>query len=78
MSRSTAKILSVICAIAAVVIACLFIPSGNKAAMAIVLLIYLPIGITLLYFQRCPHCGRWPGRYDFFDEYCPRCGNPLE
>ncbi len=77
MRRSTAKLLSVVCLIAAVVIACLFIPSGNQAAMAIVFLIYLPIAIVLNYFQRCRHCGRWPRKGDFFNEYCPGCGKPL-
>ena len=78
MKRSTARILSILCAIAAIVICCFFIPSGNKAAMIIVLLIYLPFGILLNYFQRCKHCGRWPHKGDFFIQYCPRCGCALD
>ena len=78
MSRSTAKILSIVCAVVAVVIACLFIPSGNKAASMIVFLIYIPIGVYLNYCQRCRHCGRWPRKGDFWDEYCPHCGEKLD
>ena len=78
MRRSTARLLSVICAVAAVILCCLFIPSGNKAAMAVVLLIYLPIGIYLNYCQRCRHCGAWPRKGSFFHEYCPSCGEPLD
>ena len=78
MKRSTAKLLSVICGIIAVVIACLFIPSGNKVAMTLVFLVYLPIGIWLNYMQRCPHCGRWPRKGDFFAQYCSGCGMPLD
>ena len=78
MSRSTARVLSIICAVITVIICCLFIPSGNEAAMMIVFLLYLPIAIWLNYCQRCRHCGRWPRRGDFFNEYCPRCGEPLD
>ena len=78
MSRSLAKLLSVICAITAIVICCLFILSGNNIAMTIVLIIYLPIAIVLNYFQRCRHCGRWPRKGDFFAEYCAGCGKPLD
>ena len=78
MSRSTAKIVSVVSAIVAIAICCFFIPSGNKAAMTIVLLIYLPFAIWLNYCQRCKHCGRWPRKGDFFDTYCPGCGQPYD
>ena len=76
MKRSTAKLLSIIGAFLCVGICFLFIPSGNEAAMAITFLIYIPIAIVLLHFQRCKACGRWPRRGDFFDTYCPRCGEP--
>ena len=78
MSRSTAKILSVICAIAAVVVCLLFVPSGNKGAMTLVFLAYLPIGIWLNSKQRCPHCGAWPRKGDFFATYCRHCGEKLD
>ena len=78
MSRSTAKILSIVCAVVAVVIACLFIPSGNKAGSMVVFLIYIPIAIFLNYCQRCKHCGAWPRKGSFFHEYCPHCGEPLD
>ena len=78
MRRSTAKILSIVCTIVAVVIACMFIPSGNEAGSMIVFIIYIPIAIFLNYCQRCPHCGRWPRKGDFWDEYCPRCGEKLD
>ena len=78
MKRSVAKALSVISAIAAIVIAMVFIPSGNEAAITAVFLVYLPIAIWLNYCQRCKHCGRWPRRGDFFDTYCPGCGQPYE
>ena len=78
MRRSTVKLLSIISAVIFLIIACAFIPSGNAVASYITLLIYLPIALVLLYFQRCPHCGRWPRKGDFFDSYCPRCGKPLD
>ena len=78
MKRSTAKALSVICAVVAIVACCLFISSENQLAMAVILAIYLPIAILLNYFQRCRHCGRWPRKHDFWAEYCPRCGKPLD
>ena len=78
MRRSTAKLLSVICSIAVILICCLFIPSGNEAAITIIFILYIPILILLNYYQRCPHCGRWPRKGDFWHEYCPRCGQPLD
>lgn len=78
MSRSTARILSVVCAVVALIICCLFIPSGNQGAATIVFLLYLPIAIWLNSCQRCKHCGRWPRRGEFFASYCPRCGEPLD
>ena len=78
MRRSTAKILSVISMILAVVLCFLFIPSGNTTAMIIVFIAYLPIAIVLNYFQRCRHCGRWPRKGDFFAEFCAGCGHALE
>lgn len=78
MRRSTAKILSVISMILTVVLCFMFIPSGNTTAMIIIFIVYIPIAIVLNYFQRCRHCGRWPQRGDFRNEYCPGCGKPLD
>lgn len=78
MKRSTAKFLSVLAAILAVVLACLFISSGNKLAIRIILAIYIPVAIVLNSFQRCRHCGRWPRKGDFWHDYCPGCGNPMD
>ena len=78
MRRSTAKILSVISAIAVVIICLLFAPSGNTGAVAVVFLLYLPFGIWLNSKMRCPHCGRWPRKGDFWAEYCAGCGEKLE
>ena len=78
MSRSTAKILSVISAITVVIICLLFVPSGNQGAMTIVVLLYMPFAIWLNSKQRCPHCGRWPRKGDFWAEYCRSCGEKLD
>ena len=78
MSRSTAKFLSVIFAIALILICVFMIPSGNEAGAIIACLVYLPIGIYLNYCQRCRHCGRWPRKGDFWAEYCPGCGKKLD
>ena len=77
MKRSTAKLLSVICMILAIVLVVIFIFSGNQIGELLVLLVYTPICLILLYFQRCPHCGAMPRKGSFFDEYCPHCGNNL-
>lgn len=29
------------------------------------------------FFNRCPNCGRIFGRFSFFAEYCPYCGEHL-
>ena len=78
MSRSTAQLVSIISAIVVVLICFFFVPSGNKTAMIIVLVIYMPFALYLQSCQRCKHCGRRPRKGDFLDEYCPHCGEPLE
>ncbi len=78
MSRSTAKLLSVILAIVVVIICCGFIFSDHQAAVIFTFIIYLPVALYLNYCQRCKSCGRWPRKGDFWDEYCPRCGAPLD
>ena len=78
MKRSTARILSIVSAVVVVLICLAFIPSGNKLVTTGVFIIYLPFAIYLNYCQRCPHCGAWPRKGSFFDEYCPRCGEPLD
>ena len=35
------------------------------------------LSIVLCYFLRCPHCGRWPRKGDFWNEFCPGCGYRL-
>ena len=76
MSRSAAKILS-FAGLIPVFIAALLTES---AAGLSILLILIGIGIVLVgqYNLRCPHCGAWPRKGHFFDQYCPRCGEPLD
>ena len=79
MSRSAAKIWQIVAAIIAFVLAAvLTIVCKYQGAAFIVLGIYLPIGLWLSSKLRCPHCGYWPRKGHFWDEYCPRCGEPLD
>ena len=78
MSRTTAKILSIVCPIAVALIALSVAHYQNETIVILVFLVYLPIGIYLNYCQRCRHCGRWPRKGDFWAEYCPGCGKKLD
>lgn len=77
MSRSIAKVLSVISVIAVFILVFVFAANQNETAMYITMAIWFVIYLVLMYFQRCPHCGAWPRKGSFFDEYCPRCGGSL-
>ena len=79
MSRSAAKIWNIVAAIAAVVLAfVLTVICEDSGAGLVVLGIYLPIGLWLSSKLRCPHCGYWPRKGHFWNQYCPRCGEPLD
>ena len=78
MSRSTAKLLSTICAIAVILLTFVMAVYGNETGAMVVLLLYLPVAIYLSYCRRCRHCGRWPRKGDFWAEYCPRCGKKMD
>ena len=79
MRRSTAKILAVVAAALAIIlaIACIFI-FDSKYAGYVVLAIYFPIGIWIDSQLRCPYCGAWPRKGHSFHQYCPKCGMPLD
>ena len=79
MNRSTAKCVLLISIFVLVVLAVVFSVAENEIALFITAVIWL-IGYFVLThkYLRCPNCGRWPGKYDSFARYCPRCGEPLE
>ena len=78
MSRGLAKLLSVISVIVLLVLVFIFAASKNQVAMYIAMAIWFVLYSVLMYFQRCPHCGAWPRKGSFFDEFCPRCGGNLD
>ena len=78
MRRSTAKgliLLSTLVVIAVVIIAAL---NQEKTIMTVTAIAGATLNLILGYFTRCPHCGRWPRRGEFFAQYCSRCGEPLD
>lgn len=77
MRRSTAKILQVVNLIGMFILMLLFHESG-EGSMILIALVAIGISIWLSYCLRCPHCGAWPRKGSFFDQYCPRCGNSLD
>lgn len=78
MDRSTAKVLIILSTFVMLVLVVIFSLAQNKTAMIITFVVWAIGYIVLGYFLRCPNCGRWPGKHDFFDSYCPRCGEPLD
>ena len=78
MGRTLAKILYFVIFVVGLVVMAVFYSRGNET------LAYITAGITIVgtlfccYHMRCPHCGRWPRKGDFFAEYCAGCGEPLD
>ena len=78
MSRGTAKLLTTINGVVMIVLMFLFSATKNTAGIIITAAIYLPLHFYLCYCRRCKHCGRWPRKGGFWDEFCPNCGKKLE
>jgi len=78
MNRGLAKLLSIISIVVLLILTFFFATSQNLGAMYTSMAIWFVVYLVLMYFQRCPHCGAWPRRGSFFDNYCPRCGNYLD
>lgn len=78
MDRSLAKILMFLSVIVLAFAAGAFAIAQNKIACIISFVVWAICYVVLSYFARCPNCGRWPGKHDFFAHYCPRCGEPLD
>ena len=78
MSRGTAKSLEIVSAVVFVLLMILFAKTGNVVGAIIAVAVYVPIGRYLRYCRRCKHCGRWPRKGGFFDEFCPNCGKKME
>ena len=74
MSRKTARVLSVVWAVIVVIMACICKFTENEYGTYILLIVALPVGFYLARCQRCRHCGRWPRKGDYWEEYCPGCG----
>lgn len=78
MSRSLAKLLFFVFLIAGIVLVCIFSTQQLKIAAYLAAFATLIATYVCQYFLRCPHCGKWPDRTFLFDEYCSRCGKPLD
>ena len=78
MSRTTAKLLILISTAIYVLVAIIAALCDAKAVIIIGGILWLVLDTILSHFARCRHCGRWPGRDDFFADYCARCGELLD
>lgn len=78
MSRSTAKALTLLSTLVFVIIMIIAALNNAKAVIIVSGILWLILNFILSHFARCRHCGRWPGRGEFFAEYCSRCGEPLD
>ena len=78
MKRWVAKLLSVLITVILSVAIVFSELKGNRGASIVFLTIAAAAGIAFSWFLRCPHCGRWPGRFWFFYTYCPYCGEELD
>ena len=79
MDRTMAQCVLIISSFVFAILAVVFSLTENKIALVITAAIWLIGYIVLSHkYLRCPNCGRWPGKHDFFAGYCPRCGEPLD
>ena len=78
MRRRIVKILCFVIFLVGMLLMLLFGTQGNEKAAYITAVVTFVGTAFCTYLLRCPHCGRWPGKHDFFAEYCPRCGEPLD
>lgn len=78
MKHSTAKWLSVLVIVIAIIAMAIFSAAGSKEGCTWVLLIAVGINLVLSLFLRCHNCGRGQGRNWLFAAYCPYCGESLD
>lgn len=78
MSRSTAKVLIVIATLILFAVIGISALVYSKALLMGAFLVWTLLYLLGSYFMRCPHCGRWPGKGDFFSHYCRWCGESLD
>ena len=78
MSRSTAKVLSVVSIVVFIIIYIICTSAQSMAFLMIAAILWLGLHIYLCWCLRCPHCGAWPRRGFLFHSYCPYCGEPLD
>ena len=76
MKRIHLKILQIINIIAMLVL--MMLCRKQEVIVTLICILAVAISLVLAYALRCPHCGRWPRKGDFFDEHCPRCGEKYE
>jgi hypothetical protein len=78
MSRLTAHILLFLSAGIAILLTIIFAANLMNEAVNIVIVAWVVVYLILIQFLRCKHCGKLPGRGEFFHNYCPYCGEPLD
>lgn len=77
MKRETAKLLTVLLYIVAILLTVLFAILKNSIAFAILVVVSAGLSLYLGYCMRCRHCGTWFRDGMFFAKHCPRCGKKL-
>ena len=75
MNRGLLKSLQLVNMIAMIILMLVF--RKNEVVIYLVGIVCIIVSFVLCYFLRCPHCGRWPRKGDFWNEFCPGCGNRL-
>ena len=78
MSRSTAKVLTVVSMLVLIIVVIICSVNQQKAAVIIATILWIGLYTYLLRYLRCPNCGAWPRKGFLFHAFCPKCGEPLD
>lgn len=78
MRRMVAKWLIILVCVLMVIAMLVCKLADNEAALFLITLAGLVVLSVLLWYLRCPGCGRLPGRGALFHEFCPYCGEMLD
>ncbi len=78
MKRKIAKIVMIVNLILILIVGPVCAASGAEDALAVILILGIPIIVVCCHFLRCPSCGTHLGRSSLWAQYCPRCGEPLD
>ena len=78
MSRTTAKVLTVVSTVVYIILTLVCSAAESVALLIVASILWLGLYTYLCWCMRCPNCGAWPRKGFLFHRYCPSCGEPLE